>query len=341
MSIAITTARLRSEQRVGDDLEPDAPGSPSRARRRPARASSRTIAQRVAGVGDGVHLDGRAGAAASAIARAARADADRRRRRRARPRGAPTARVRVVAVRAELAHVAEHRDPAARRCRAAAQRAQRRVHRRRVRVVRVVEHGDAVGGLDAAPCRQRDRRAPRDARRAISSSVDAEARGAATATPSPRCAPGARRAAAPRTGCPPSANDGLQVGRRARRRVDPVVGAGARTRPSRPSPRVAAASARRPLVVGVQHRDAAPRAALRAAPPITVGRALGATEVLGVREADVGDDADLGLRDRRTAPRRRRGTAPPSRRRRRRADAGALSSVIGSPNSLLYDSGLA
>ena len=130
-----------------------------------------------------------------------------------------------------------------------------------------------------------------------------------------------------------------QLARRARRPTIAVVGAPASRadgRPRRP--------AARPASVGVHASSAFSTASPPAGSALEQlaehrGRALGTAEVLGVREPDVGDDADVAGGRCRTAARCRRRTAP-HLLTTTRAAAGVLHKVIGRPNSLLYDSGV-
>ena len=118
----------------------------------PARDASRaTRVERGRGVG---HLDdARRPRSRARAARAARPRARPRRARRPRrrPTSAPTRACSALAVLAELAHLAEHRDPAAGRV-DARERVERGGHRRRVGVVGVVEHDDARRRCARAPC---------------------------------------------------------------------------------------------------------------------------------------------------------------------------------------------
>ena len=151
--------------------------------------------------------------------------------------------------------------------------------------------------------------------------------------------PGARRAAGRRTRCPPSVNDGR------RSLVDRDVGrSGSRRRADAPTVTTDAAVARRRAAASTRRRRSArpcrsagaPRAARR-------GRATTpsrSTEVLGVREPDVRDDADLAARDLAQQREVAREALAHLGRRRRPRRRGALHSVSGRPNSLLYDAGV-
>ena len=238
--------------------------------------------------------------------------------------------------RPELGHHPEHRDAP---CRRAAPRAlERGGHRGRVGVVGVVEDpGARRGRVTSSIRRATARRRASPATTASSGTPAASAAAAAASALVTWWRPRDREAdvgVAPRRAQPERrAQSSSSVTSSARTSPASLPErAGPRRRCGRPSPR--------PAVVGVEHRGAVGGQRLDQL-ALGPGDVVDACRTLEVGAGHDGHDADRRAGRRRTAARCGRRRGRPSRRPRPRCPSGALTSVSGTPSSLLNDRSLA